>query len=64
VFEPFRRGANVGDIPGTGLGLAITKRAVENHGGTITLESKVGSGTTFTVSLPERAATDALRRTG
>jgi len=64
VFEAFRRGDNVGDIPGTGLGLAITKRAVENHGGTITLESKVGSGTTFTVSLPERAATDALRRTG
>jgi signal transduction histidine kinase len=55
VFEAFRRGSNVGDIPGTGLGLAITKRAVENHGGTITLESKVGVGTTFTVTLPERA---------
>jgi signal transduction histidine kinase len=64
VFEAFRRGDNVGDIPGTGLGLAITKRAVENHGGTITLESKVGSGTTFTVTLPERAGTDALRRAG
>jgi signal transduction histidine kinase len=64
VFEAFRRGDNVGDIPGTGLGLAITKRAVENHGGTITLESKVGGGTTFTVTLPERAAADALRRAG
>ena len=64
VFEAFRRGDNVGDIPGTGLGLAITKRAVENHGGTITLESKVGSGTTFTVTMPERAGTDALRRAG
>lgn len=54
VFEAFRRGANVGDIPGTGLGLAITKRAVETHGGSITFESKVGVGTTFTVTLPER----------
>jgi signal transduction histidine kinase len=54
VFEPFRRGGNVGDIPGTGLGLAITKRAVESHGGTIECESRLGSGTTFTVSLPER----------
>ena len=65
VFEAFRRGSNVGDIPGTGLGLAITKRAVENHGGTITLESKVGVGTSFTVTLPERAERgDVLRRTG
>jgi signal transduction histidine kinase len=54
IFEAFRRGANVGDIPGTGLGLAITKRAVESHGGTITLESKLGAGTTFTVTMPER----------
>jgi signal transduction histidine kinase len=55
IFDAFRRGANVGDIPGTGLGLAITKRAVETHGGSITVESKIGSGTTFTVTLPERA---------
>jgi signal transduction histidine kinase len=67
VFEPFRRGANVADIPGTGLGLAITKRAVETHGGTVTFESKVGVGTTFTVTLPERVeARDPLltRRAG
>jgi signal transduction histidine kinase len=67
VFEPFRRGANVADIPGTGLGLAITKRAVETHGGTVTLESRVGAGTTFTVTLPERIeARDPLlaRRAG
>jgi len=54
VFEAFQRGSNVGDIPGTGLGLAITKRAVETHGGTITFDSRLGSGTTFPVTLPER----------
>jgi signal transduction histidine kinase len=54
VFDAFRRGANVGDIPGTGLGLAITKRAIEVHGGTITVESRLGAGTTFAVTMPER----------
>ncbi|MCX6050151.1 MAG: HAMP domain-containing sensor histidine kinase [Chloroflexi bacterium] len=52
LFQPFHRAANVGVIAGTGLGLAITKEAVERHGGTITVESQVGVGTTFTVNLP------------
>ncbi len=52
LFTPFHRAGNVGNIGGTGLGLAIVKRAVELHGGTITCESKVDAGTTFTVSLP------------
>ncbi|HEY9873818.1 MAG TPA: CBS domain-containing protein, partial [Candidatus Obscuribacterales bacterium] len=52
LFEIFHRGSNVGTISGTGLGTAIIKNAVEAHGGTITLESEVGVGTTFTIYVP------------
>ena len=52
LFEPFHRAANVEGLPGTGLGLVIAKQAVEMHGGTISVESALGRGTTFTVRLP------------
>lgn len=52
LFEPFNRGTNVGTIQGTGLGLAIAKQAVELHGGTISVESQLGKGTTFIMTLP------------
>jgi PAS domain S-box-containing protein len=52
LFEAFHRGKNVGIASGTGLGLTIAKQAVELHGGTITFESKMGVGTTFTVTIP------------
>jgi PAS domain S-box-containing protein len=52
LFESFGRASNVGTIPGTGLGLAIVKKCVDLHGGNITVESEVGVGTTFTVTLP------------
>ncbi|MEH2378650.1 MAG: hybrid sensor histidine kinase/response regulator [Nostoc sp.] len=52
LFQPFQRAENVGMIPGTGLGLAIAKKSVEAHGGEIVVNSQVGVGTTFTVTLP------------
>ena len=52
LFEPFKRGSNVGAIKGTGLGLSIVKQSVELHGGTIEVESTPGMGSTFTVRFP------------
>jgi signal transduction histidine kinase len=52
LFEAFYRCSNVGEIPGTGLGLVIVKRCIDLHSGTIHLDSKPGTGTTFTIRLP------------
>ena len=50
--DAFHRAENVGTLPGTGLGLAIARQAIELHGGTIGVASRVGAGTTFTITLP------------
>lgn len=52
LFNAFHRGKNVADVPGTGLGLAIAQRAIELHGGTLTLDSALDQGTTITIALP------------
>jgi PAS domain S-box-containing protein len=53
IFERFRRGGNVGEhARGTGIGLAGVRQILEQHEGTIHVESKEGAGSTFTVRLP------------
>jgi signal transduction histidine kinase len=51
VFELFRRSGNQ-SVPGEGIGLSHVRTVVRNLGGEIRLRSELGSGTTFTISLP------------
>ncbi|HEX8176874.1 MAG TPA: ATP-binding protein [Pyrinomonadaceae bacterium] len=48
IFEPYFSTKETG----TGLGLAIVKKGVDDHGGTISVHSEAGAGTTFTITLP------------
>jgi signal transduction histidine kinase len=58
VFDPGTRGPNA-KVSGSGLGLYITSKIVELHGGTVSIESQEGAGTTVNVILPRAQRTDA-----
>jgi signal transduction histidine kinase len=62
VFDWYRRGSNVKTgVGGSGIGLASVRRIVEQHGGTITVESRQGKGSEFTVRLPLSSANAEVR---
>jgi signal transduction histidine kinase len=56
IFDQFERAVSSRHFGGLGLGLYITRRLVEEHGGSITVTSRPGSGSLFTVRLPRAAA--------
>ena len=56
IFDRYYRVSETARVGGTGLGLSIVKAAVEAHHGTIQVESRLGAGSRFIVSLPSPSA--------
>ncbi len=60
IFQPFQRLHPREAIEGTGMGLAICRKIVDQHGGTITAQSKPNKGTTFIIRLPKEQSSERL----
>ncbi len=60
IFEPFERErtSTVSKVEGSGIGMGIVKKLVGLMGGTVEVESKIGAGSTFTVTIPCRIASE------
>lgn len=60
IFEPFERErtSTVSKVEGSGIGMGIVKKLVGLMGGTVEVESKIGVGSTFTVTIPSRIASE------
>ena len=60
IFEPFERErtSTVSKVEGSGIGMGIVKKLVGLMGGTVAVESKIGVGSTFTVTIPCRIASE------
>jgi PAS domain S-box-containing protein len=59
IFDPYFTSKEKGE--GTGLGLAVVHGIISSHGGAITVESKIGQGTTFHILFPKRKQTTTPR---
>ncbi len=59
IFERYYRASTARGIAGSGIGLSGAQAIVAQHGGTITIESVVGAGTTVTITLPASTAAAA-----
>jgi signal transduction histidine kinase len=66
IFEPFEQLEAIArkHTPGVGLGLALVREMVSSLGGRISVESRLGEGSTFTVTLPSRPPGTAVARLG
>jgi signal transduction histidine kinase len=60
LFTKYSQAPSVNEHVGTGLGLYVVKQVIENHSGTVSLNSNVGSGTTITFTLPLHPLSTAL----
>ena len=62
LFKPFARASNVGNVPGIGLGLVIISSILKRHGGSISIDSTVGRGTSVAMEIPHQLVENTTLR--